>query len=69
VGGKKGEGGREGKENMPLGKGDLALWSSSYAKRKPGERDLVAWWRGWMGKARGVRGMSGGGRGEGGREE
>lgn len=29
---------------MPLGKGALALWSSSYGRRKPEERHLVAWW-------------------------
>jgi hypothetical protein len=26
-----------------LGKGDLALWSSSCERRKPGEKHLVAW--------------------------
>ena len=30
---------------MPLGKGALALWSSSYGKRRRGEKCPAAWWR------------------------
>jgi len=36
------EGMRKEEENVPLGMDALALWSSSYGRRKP--EDLVAWW-------------------------
>jgi hypothetical protein len=45
---------------MPLGRDVLASWSSSYGKRRPGERHLVAWQRTGGTRERGER--EGGGR-------
>jgi hypothetical protein len=64
---------------MPLGKGALALWSSSYGRRKPEERHLVAWWwrrgsgrgvgeRGWEGEKEEMTGIEEEKKGEGGKE-